>query len=274
MAVALLGKMGLKYKIKNLSIYVTDLGTGEPTLVFLHYWGGSSRTWSRVIEGLKGRFRCIAYDQRGWGQSDKPAAGYAVANLADEAQELIAKLELKKYVLVGHSMGGKASQLLASRRPAGLVGLILVAPAPPTPVHFPDAAREQQIHAYDNRETALQSVSFLTTRQPSSDLLEQIIEDSLSGSDAAKRAWPTATILEDISQTVRHINVPTLILAGDKDAVDSVEQHRREVVARIAGARLEVITNSGHLSPIDAPEQLAAAIDEFVSSLALDGGEL
>ncbi len=253
--------------VGKFSINIEDQGIGEPVLVFLHYWGGTSRTWSRVINFLKGDFRCIAYDQRGWGKSDRPIEGYALSELADEAHSLIEAMGLTKYVLVGHSMGGKISQLLASRKPAGLMALILVAPAPPTPVHFPDAAREQQIHAYDNRETALRAIGFLTARPPAPDIIEQIVEDSLSGSNEAKLAWPTAGILEDISSRIGSIRVPTLVLAGENDMVDSVEQHRREVLPRISNARLEVIKKSGHLSPIDEPEQLAVAIKEFVSAL-------
>jgi pimeloyl-ACP methyl ester carboxylesterase len=258
----------MKYTIGNLSINVEDQGAGAPALVFVHYWGGTSRTWSRVIDRLKSSFRCVAYDQRGWGQSDKPADGYSLTELAEEAEQVIHFLGLTRYVLVGHSMGGKISQLLASRKPAGLAGLVLIAPAPPTPVHFPDEARDQQLHAYDNRETALKAVSFLTATQPAQEFVEQIVEDSVGGADAAKLAWPTVIILEDISSSIGNIGVPTLILAGDKDLVDSVEQHRREVVARIPDARLEVIKGSGHLSPIEEPEQLAAAIRSFVSGLA------
>ncbi len=257
----------MKHTIGSISINVEDQGAGEPVLVFLHYWGGTSRTWNGVINYLKDGFRCIAYDQRGWGQSDKPSEGYALSDLADEVQSLIHTLGLTKYVLIGHSMGGKIAQLLASRNPVGLTGLVLVAPAPPTPVHFPDAAREQQIHAYDNRETALQAVGFLTARPPATELIEQIIEDSLSGSNEAKLAWPTASILEDISSSVGDISVPTLVLAGENDLLDSVEQHRREVLPRIPDARLEVIEKSGHLSPIDEPEQLAIAIKAFVNEL-------
>jgi len=259
----------MNYKIGNLSLHGEDQGSGEPALLFLHYWGGTSRTWSRVIEGLKDNFRCIAYDQRGWGKSDKPPEGYALSDLAADASTLIENLALRNYVLVGHSMGGKIAQLLASRRPKGLKGLILVAPAPPTPVHFSDQAREIQIHAYDNRETALQSVGFLTARPPVPELVEQIVADSLSGSKEAKLAWPTASILEDISSKVVLINVPTLILAGENDRVDSVEQHRKEVLSRIPNAKLEIVAGSGHLSPIDEPEQLSAAIRRFVGRLAM-----
>ena len=113
---------------------VRDQGQGEPALVFLHYWGGSSRTWDLVIDRLKTDFHCVAYDQRGWGDSDRPETGYSLEDLAKDAESLIRTLELDRYILIGHSMGGKVAQLLASKRPPGLEALILVAPSPPTPM--------------------------------------------------------------------------------------------------------------------------------------------
>lgn len=256
----------MKYAIGNLSLNVEEQGAGEPTLVFLHYWGGSLRTWSNVVSSLKDSFRCVAYDIRGWGKSDA-ATSYTVSDMAAEAASLIQALGLKKYILVGHSMGGKVAQLLASQKPAGLAGLILVAPAPPTPVRFPDEIRQQQIHAYDNRESVIQTLDFLSARTPSPEILEQVVEDSLGASREAVLAWPTGALLEDISTEVPKITVPTLILAGEMDQLDSVEQHRREVLARIPNARLEIVTGSGHLVPIDEPEQLALAIAQFVTSI-------
>jgi pimeloyl-ACP methyl ester carboxylesterase len=251
----------------NVSLNVDERGSGEPALIFLHYWGGSRRTWNRVIDSVKDSFRCIAYDQRGWGESDAPVESYSVSDLADDASSLIKALGIQRYVLVGHSMGGKVVQLVASRNPVGLIGLVLVAPAPPTPVHFPEPMREQQIHAYDSRENVLQAIAFLTARPPAPEIVEQIVEDSLRGSPGAKVAWPTQAITEDISAEVSKIAVPTLVLAGEHDRVDSVEQHRREILPGISGSRLEVIVGSGHLSPIDEPEQVAAAILRFAGTL-------
>jgi pimeloyl-ACP methyl ester carboxylesterase len=255
--------------VGGVNLFLERKGTGDLTLVFLHYWGGTHRTWGKVISALEGRFATVAYDLRGWGQSDSApeSSGYSIEALADEAAGLIELLELQRYVLVGHSMGGKVAQLLASRRPQGLRGLALVAPAAPTPTRFPEQAMQQQIHAYDNRETVLQTIAFLTARMPAPEIVEQIVEDSLSGAAEAKLAWPTKAILEDISEEVSKISVPTMVLAGELDRLDSVEQHRREILGRIPGARLEMIADSGHLSPIDEPLRLAEAIREFVEAL-------
>lgn len=246
-----------------------ETGSGEPALLFLHYWGGSAHTWSAVVSELSTNFRCIAYDQRGWGQSDAPEQGYSIRDLALDAKHIVEALQLRRYVLVGHSMGGKVAQFLASQRPPGLVGLVLVAPAPPTPQNIPELAKRAQLHAYDSRENALQALGFLTVHPASDTLREQTLADNFAArSSQAKLAWPTSSAYEDISGAVGQIAVPTLILAGDQDRQDPLAQHRREVLPRIPGARMDVIHDCGHLIPIDRPHQLAEAIRGFVSALS------
>ena len=259
----------MNYQIQGLSIHAEEHGIGEPALVFLHYWGGTSRTWRQVTAELEGQFKTVAYDARGWGKSDKTLAGYKLADLADEALALVKALGIKKYVLVGHSMGGKVAQLAASRRPEGLSGLILVAPAQPTPRRNSEEMRQEQLHAYDNRENVLKTIGSgrLTARPASPEILEQIVEDSLSGSREATMAFPMGSLLEDISPEVAKINVPTVLIAGEVDQVDTIERHQTEVLAYLPKAEFKIIKGSGHLIPIDAPQQLAKQIASFMGTL-------
>jgi len=252
-------------KAGDLSFNVLESGSGEPALLFLHYWGGSARTWNAVTSKLAPEFRCVAYDQRGWGRSDAPQGGYSIRDLALDAKNIIDALQLQRYVLVGHSMGGKVAQFLASQKPKGLEALILVAPATPTPQNLPEPAIQAQLHAYDNRENALKTIEFLTAFPPSDELREQILSDNFAAAAPhARLAWPTSIAYEDISSVVGNIAVPTLILAGDKDRQDPVEQHEREVLPRIPGAKIKIIINSGHLIPIDQPGQIVDAIRSFI----------
>jgi pimeloyl-ACP methyl ester carboxylesterase len=92
----------------GFQLQVDEAGSGLPALVFVHYWGGSARTWSSVIQGIAGTVRCVAYDQRGWGRSGGPAEGYAISDLATDLATVVSALGLDDYVLVGHSMGGKS----------------------------------------------------------------------------------------------------------------------------------------------------------------------
>src|SRR5580704_8224910 len=125
----------------GIRLHVADQGKGALAIVFLHGWGASTRTWEHVIAALPPGYRTVAIDQRGWGSSDHPASGYSLAELADDTEGAIKALGLERYILVGHSMGGKTVQFLASRRPKGLAGLVLLASAPPSPFTVPEQLR-------------------------------------------------------------------------------------------------------------------------------------
>jgi pimeloyl-ACP methyl ester carboxylesterase len=257
----------MKRKLNGIELNVRDEGQGEPTLLFLHYWGGSSRTWGPVISDLRTDFRCVAYDHRGWGDSDKPETGYSIECLAKDAEALIQALGLCRYVLIGHSMGGKVAQRLAAKRPEGLEALILVAPAPPTPMAVPEDVRKQMIQAYQNPEAVqflIQNV--LTSVSLPEQIREQIIEDTLKGGLAAKHAWPEKGMLEDISSAVPNISVPTLVLAGENDQIEKIESLERALVPNIPTARMTIIPETGHLSPLEVPDQIASEIRAFLGS--------
>jgi pimeloyl-ACP methyl ester carboxylesterase len=252
----------------TVTLHVEDSGTNAPALVFLHYWGGSSRTWQHVIRALAPSFRTVAVDQRGWGRSDKPPGAYTLAAMADDVQGLIERLGLGHYILVGHSMGGKVAQLLASRQPAGLAGLVLVAPSPPSPMNLPLEVRQGMVKAYDNRESILATVQQVLTASPlQPDDLETVVQDSLQGAPAARAAWPLAASQEDISAQAALIRVPTLVIAGENDRVDPPAVLQRELMTRIPHAALHILPGIGHLSPLEAPGKLSALILGFATPL-------
>jgi|GEM_PF-236449 len=252
----------------GVRIHVTQQGDGDLAIVFLHYYGGSSRTWRFVMDALSSRVRTVATDHRGWGRSEAPADGYRIEDLADDAQGVIEAMGLRRFVLVGHSMGGKTAQLLASRRLPGLQGLVLVAPSPPSPMRLSDEQRAVVAGAYASRESVewvLDNV--LTATKLSGDVREQVVADSLAGATQAKLAWPNVAMLDDITREVGAIDVPVLVISGDRDQVDRTETLREELLPRVAGARLQVLPGVGHLSPLEAPSQLVALISDFVQEL-------
>ncbi len=269
---AVLGINAMKASSRKVHIHVEEQGSGDPSLIFLHYWGGSSRTWSRVIGALPGAHRTLAMDLRGWGASDAPDEGYALADFADDVRHVIAERGLSKFVLIGHSMGGKIAQLVASHKPEGLAGLVLVAPSPPTPMGLPPEVREGMESAYSSAASIEATIDHVLTAKPlTEDQRKQVIEDSLRGGTAAKIAWPRYTSQEDISAAVSAIAVPTWVIAGELDRVDSVSTLEAELLARIPHAVMHVLPGTGHLSPLESPRDVAELIGKFLSSLALDG---
>ena len=193
--------------VNGLNLLLRDVGSGSPALVFVHYWGGTSRTWDLVVLELSGHHRCVALDLRGWGGSDKLTQEFSFEIQADDVAAVANSLSLSEYVLVGHSMGGKIAQILAARRPPGLVGLVLVAPAPPTPMAVPKDRRRMMLDSYQTREGVEAAITILAERPLSPKLRQQVIDDALSGSPSAKRAWTERGMTLDITSIVYQIDV-------------------------------------------------------------------
>lgn len=240
-----------------------------PTLIFLHYWGGSGRTFDPVIARLAPGRAVVSYDHRGWGAARDLPGPYGISQLADDVLDVVQELGISPYVLAGHSMGGKVAQLVAARRPDGLAGLVLIAPAPPRPVVGAQAA-EALSHAYDSRETVTDALeNVLTSRPLPAGLREQVLTDSLAAGRDARLAWPLHGITQDITAAASAIEVPVQVLAGEHDRVEAPGTLEASLLSVIPHARMTVVEGTGHLSPLEAPGQIARHIDEFADSLAV-----
>ena len=243
--------------VNGLSFHVSDTGTGAPVLVFLHYFGGSARTWEPVIDQLSLRFRCLALDLRGWGDSEATPTGYTVADMAADVQSVIDALELPRFILVGHSMGGKVAQVLAARAVPGLERLLLIGPSPLSPEPMSDKDRAELRGAWGQADAARKTLDTIAKLSLPEAWQQQVVEDNLRASRAAWEAWADLGSREDLSALAPEIAVPTAVLAGERDPVMSVEMLTREVVQRIPGATLTVLPGAGHLMPLEAPAAVA-----------------
>jgi pimeloyl-ACP methyl ester carboxylesterase len=239
---------------------------GEPaTLVFLHIWGGSHRTFAPVIARLSSGCAVVSYDHRGWGAARDLPGPYGISELADDALAVIAGLGVSPYVLVGHSMGGKVAQLAASRRPKGLAALALIAPAPPRPAVDARAA-EALTHAFDSRASVSDALqNMLTDRPLPPELRDQMIDDGLAGNREAQLAWPLGGMTMDITAATRAIEVPVQVLAGRQDRVDPPESLEANLLPFVPDSRMTILEGTGHLSPLEVPEQIAKELDQLTS---------
>ena len=241
--------------------------SAKPTVLFLHYWGGSSKTWSQVVNFLCDEFPTVALDFRGWGDSTGPAAeeAYSIKQMAADVEVAIKMLSLDNFALVGISMGAKVAQLVAAHNPAGLKSLVLVSPAPLAAFQLPTEMAEQQIHAYDTPESAEYVTSnILTTSALSKEIVDALVADQLRGNEWARAAWPKYGMTENYGALLGAIRVPTLVLAAEKDMVETPERVQERVHARIQGSQWGLIPGSGHLSPVERPRGVAESISSFI----------
>ncbi|MET8956934.1 alpha/beta fold hydrolase [Streptomyces sp. NPDC004393] len=260
--------VGRFFDVQGGQLYAHVREGDGPALVFLHYWGGSRRTWLPVLRRLDPEQAFVAYDQRGWGDSTSVPGPYDLEQLADDARRVIEALGHSRHVLVGHSMGGKVAQMLAARRPEGLAGAVLVAPAPPAPIGVTEQVQETVSHAYDNEEAVLRSIDLMLSHGGlTPELRRQVVEDSLRGGDQARLTWPRHGLVQDVSDGVGAIEVPVLVLAGSHDKVDPPAVLADHLLPLIPTASLTVLKDTGHLSPLEVPAQVAAHIAAFVAQL-------
>ncbi|NEA38728.1 alpha/beta hydrolase [Streptomyces sp. SID11385] len=251
----------------SLPVYDHRPGSG-PTLVFLHYWGGSARTWDLVVDRLPGR-DVLTVDFRGWSRSRGMSGPYSLRRFADDTLAVLDDAGVTDHVLVGHSMGGKVAQLVAATRPAGLRGIVLVGPAParPGPGITPEY-REALSHAYDSDESAAGARDgVLTATALPAAVKARIVRDSRAGADAARAEWPLRGIAEDITGHTRAIRVPALVVAGQEDRVEPADVLRDHLMPYLSRADLMVLPGTGHLMPLEAPAGLADALTAFAAAL-------
>jgi pimeloyl-ACP methyl ester carboxylesterase len=160
-------------------------------------------------------------------------------------------------------MGGKVAQIAAARRPKGLAALALIAPAPPRPAVDAKAA-EAFTHAFDSRATVSDALQHMLTERPlPPDLREQVINDGLAGNREARLAWPLGGITKDITATTRAIEVPVRVLAGRQDRVDPPESLEANLLPFVPEARMTILEGTGHLSPLEVPDQIANELDQL-----------
>jgi pimeloyl-ACP methyl ester carboxylesterase len=238
------------------------------TFLYLHCWAGAGRAFQAVAERLAPDYAVLAPDLGGFGEAPAPAAGYTVDAYADEVAAFVAARPLAPYVLVGHSMGGKIALALAARQPAGLRGVALLSPSPPTPEPMTDADRKASLHAWSKPAEAENTLRHITARPLPAAMRQHIIDDNLRSSKAAWDAWLLHGSRENLAGRMAEVRVPCTIIAGDQDAVMSPSVHGLETLPLLPeGTPLEIVAGAGHLLPYEAPDEVAALLRAFAEKV-------
>lgn len=241
----------------RIPLHTLEEGSGLLTLVFLHYFGGSAREWLDVMGQLSDDYRCIAIDLRGHGDSDSPATGYAVDDMADDVADIVHLNHVKDFVLIGHSMSGKVALALASRQPAGLQSLLLVSPSPPLPEPIPDKKRQKLLTGHGQRTAAEKTLKNITEISVSKSVREQIIADDLRTGKSAWDAWLLAGSKEDISARMAGIIIPIHIIVGSEDRALPPDVQPQLTLPYLPAATVDICIGAGHLLPWEVPYDLA-----------------
>lgn len=147
--------------------------------------------------------------------------------------------------------------------------MVLVAPAPPTPMAVPEAQRKNMLASYKSREGVLQALNFLAGPSLTEKWREQVIEDTLRGDPPAKRIWPAQGMIDDISTGLDEVTIPVNIVVGDCDQVEKESSLREAFDQLLPQTNYRVLKGIGHLSPLEAPDKIAQACTAMLVKLEL-----
>lgn len=105
-----------KVKVGGVQIFYQEVGRGDPLLLIMG-WGADSTGWALQVPAFSAEFRCVAFDNRGCGQSDQPDVPYTTRLLASDALGLMDALGIEQAHVAGLSMGGMIAQEIAINHP-------------------------------------------------------------------------------------------------------------------------------------------------------------
>lgn len=133
----------------GVTIVCQSCGKGDTALVFLHGWCGDHEYWKNQVEAFAADYRIVALDQAGHGLSGKDRKEWTVASLARDVETVVKELNLKRVILVGHSMGGPVGLMAAKRMPGTVVALIGVDTLQNAEHKMPEDVRKKFLMAFE-----------------------------------------------------------------------------------------------------------------------------
>ncbi len=262
-------------------LYYEDWGEGNP-VVFVHGWPVSHEMWEYQLTQLPQEgFRCIAYDRRGFGQSDKPWDGYDYTTLATDLKALLDELDLEGVTLVGFSMaGGEVVRYCSLYNCERLSQVVLVSSIVPYMLQTetnPDGVPQE---IFDNMLAKLEEdrPAFLAefgkqffgvgwaSHPVSDEILDWMQGLALCGSPRATIECAKSFSGTDFRREMKNIRVPVMIIHGDADKTVPIEPTGAQAAKMLPNAIYRVYEGAPHGLFIIDQQQLNQDLAQFIST--------
>jgi 3-oxoadipate enol-lactonase len=259
--------------VNGIDLSYDDIGSGLP-IVFLHAFPLDRSMWAPQLGALVRQGRCVAPDLRGLGASTA-SAPYSMDQYADDVAALLDALGVAPAVVVGLSMGGYIAFAFWRRHRARARALVLAdtRAGPDT-----DEGRDKRRRLIDvARARGAATVAEMQIGSMVGEMTRQRRPEVADAIRAMMAAAPVEGIVgaleammarPDSTATLATIDVPTLILVGEEDALTPPKESQA-MHEKIRGSRLEIIERAGHICNLERPAAFSHVVSEFVEGVAL-----
>ncbi|WP_211348959.1 alpha/beta fold hydrolase [Nocardioides litoris] len=264
----------------GITLHYTDTGGHGRPVVLIHGWPLSGKSWADQEAALTDAgYRAIAYDRRGFGDSDKPESGYDYDTFAADLAGLLDELDLTDVTLVGFSMGGgEVARYLGTYGDARVRSAVLAGAVPPYLLKTDDNpdgglaeddVQEMESGARDNREEFLDgfTTNFFSVDgelKVSEDQRQQALALEAPARDEALVGCIGAFGRTDFRGDLAKIAVPTLVIHGDGDAVVPFEVSGKRSAEAISDSELVVVSGAPHGFNVSHRDEFNAALLAFL----------
>ncbi len=247
----------------GVKLFFEEAGSGERPILLVHGWTCDHTYMAPQFEHFRRAHRVIAVDLRGHGQSDKPKQNYTMAAFANDLAWLCGQLQVKKPIVIGHSMGGVIGVELAARFPE-VPGAVVTLDSPIVPpqelldgIATPTIAALRGPDYRAVQQKLVAEALFLPTDDPAR---KARIVEAMSSAPQHVMASAFENIFIDTVATVATCKVPLLILMAAQPLSDVTRLRQvcpNVVIGQTVGA--------GHFHQLEVPEQVNAMIDRFLA---------
>jgi len=261
-----------------------DAGRGDEALLLIHGMAGSSETWRAVISQLSTKYRVVAPDLLGHGQSAKPRSDYSLGAFAVLLRDLLDELRISRATVIGQSLGGGVAMQFAYQHPDYCQRLVLISSGGLGPdvgwtlrlLSAPGAELILPVIAPPPVVTAGNKLrSWFTAGGIQSPRAAEMWSAYSSLADAQTRQAFLKTLRSVVDyrgQSVSALNrlhltsdLPTMVIWGDQDRMIPIK-HGYAVHDARPGCRLEVLAGVGHFPHVERPGHVVDLIDDFIDT--------
>jgi pimeloyl-ACP methyl ester carboxylesterase len=245
---------------------VDDGGSGGLPVIFAHSLAGNISQWKAQLEHLRPKRRAIAFDFRGHGRSDPARNGdYSIDGMAADMGAVADSIQLQRFALVGHSMGGGVALVYAGAHPERVAGLLLVDPIGDAK-QIPGSEAQAFIKGFETTYDSASENYWKTIAGSDSAVQSRLLADL--------RATPAETVVPVLRSVMLQFNPdPALALyPGPKLSVVTPFNDQAFSLHRLGrGFPHRVVTGTGHWIQLDKPEELNRIVDQFLNQKSVNG---